>query len=454
MPVDGEAVRAPRRAGRWLGTLTLAAAALAGPLFILDRAIDYFDLNYQAGRSRVSDDRMLTRKEFSVRVTTNALGFREPRLPGPKPPGTIRIVALGDSFTQGYGVAEAEAYPRRLEALLRARDHAHAYEVFNLGVPGTNPRDYLGNLRAVGLAYEPDIVLVGVMGNDVQDVRVQYEFGTRFQSGILDEVRREITSPRASWKRLPSLLFPALYPFVWERVQSLRAKLAPPAAPRPPEAGADESPSPVTPPLIAASRWREVLLAFADRYQQRAAAESRLGRLSNDQIARIRPLLTGEESPFEGKEGEAPYWSLMALVQPDIMNDSVLLPPDYDASWERMIAMLRQIEQRAAARGARTIVVFVPAIHQVTLAAQAVFEERGLHWDPRTLTDTTFVDRLAAFGASSSVTVVDLLRPLRAQASQRLYFPEDGHWTPAGHELAAELLADAIRDQRATDKPR
>jgi hypothetical protein len=35
---------------------------------------------------------------------------------------------------------------------------------------------------------------------------------------------------------------------------------------------------------------------------------------------------------------------------------------------------------------------------------------------------------------------------------QRLYFRRDGHWTPAGHRLAAAILADTIRgvlDDRA-----
>src|SRR5262245_29171607 len=115
---------------RW-PELVLALAVLGFVLAALDRTVAWTDLGYRPARARPSDDRLLTRAEFDVRVATNALGFREPRLPSPKPAGVTRIVALGDSFTQGYGVAEDEAYPHALEARLAAR--GRRIEVLNLG---------------------------------------------------------------------------------------------------------------------------------------------------------------------------------------------------------------------------------------------------------------------------------------------------------------------------------
>src|SRR3569832_2929654 len=102
---------------RGVGPVLMLLLSLTGTLWVLDRTVSWLDLGYHPARGRPSDDRVLVSREFAVHVHTNALGFRERRLPGPKPAGTSRIVVVGDSFTQGYGVSEEEAFPRQLEAL-------------------------------------------------------------------------------------------------------------------------------------------------------------------------------------------------------------------------------------------------------------------------------------------------------------------------------------------------
>ncbi len=52
--------------------------------------------------------------------------------------------------------------------------------------------------------------------------------------------------------------------------------------------------------------------------------------------------------------------------------------------------------------------------------------------------------RLAAWSAQSGVPVIDLLPGFRAAANPHLYFNADPHWTPAGHALAAQLIADGM----------
>jgi len=73
------------------------------------------------------------------------------------------IVALGDSITSGLGVAADEAYPARLEILLR-RD-GYAYRVVNAGVSGDTTA---GGLRRVDwvLRAEPEIVILALGAND------------------------------------------------------------------------------------------------------------------------------------------------------------------------------------------------------------------------------------------------------------------------------------------------
>ena len=78
-------------------------------------------------------------------------------------PSKTRIVALGDSLTAGYGLRPADAFPARLERMLRERDHA--VEVINEGISGDDSRGGLSRLPRV-LAHNPDIVIVALGAND------------------------------------------------------------------------------------------------------------------------------------------------------------------------------------------------------------------------------------------------------------------------------------------------
>ena len=90
------------------------------------------------------------------------------------------------------------------------------------------------------------------------------------------------------------------------------------------------------------------------------------------------------------------------------------------------------------------MLVFAPAAQQVTAAARPYLESLGFEWDDRTLTDTTFADRLRALARAEDVPFVDLLPILRARRDDGLYFPKDGHWNPAGHAVVADVVAGAL----------
>ena len=60
----------------------------------------------------------------------------------------------------------------------------------------------MSHLQDPGLAYEPDMVIVTVMANDVQDRWVQREFGVQFASGVLADARRGVLDPSPAWTRI------------------------------------------------------------------------------------------------------------------------------------------------------------------------------------------------------------------------------------------------------------
>lgn len=105
-----------------------------------------------------------------VRVHVNALGFRDSRdYAVEKSPETFRILVLGDSVTFGHGCLFETTYPRLLEQRLRDRNPRVNWQVWNLAVPGYNTSQELAQLREVAAPWQPDLVIVGVFINDLDD---------------------------------------------------------------------------------------------------------------------------------------------------------------------------------------------------------------------------------------------------------------------------------------------
>lgn len=108
-----------------------------------------------------------------VPVRINALGLRDREVAVPKPPGVFRVLAVGDSVTFGFGVRLEDTYAKRLEARLNAglAGSSRRAEVINAGIEGTGLTYYSHFLRSMGPRLEPDLVLVGLVLNDIVEYR-------------------------------------------------------------------------------------------------------------------------------------------------------------------------------------------------------------------------------------------------------------------------------------------
>ena len=87
------------------------------------------------------------RETGSIRYRINSDGFRDRRYARPKPTSVFRVLVLGDSITFGYGVEQAESYPKLLESELAEVARSVPVEVLNLGVGGYNPYNELERLN-------------------------------------------------------------------------------------------------------------------------------------------------------------------------------------------------------------------------------------------------------------------------------------------------------------------
>jgi acyl-CoA thioesterase-1 len=73
------------------------------------------------------------------------------------------IVAVGDSLSEGLGVAEEFAYPALLEEKLQSG--GYHYQVINAGVSGETSSGTLARIKWV-LTLKPDIVILTIGAND------------------------------------------------------------------------------------------------------------------------------------------------------------------------------------------------------------------------------------------------------------------------------------------------
>jgi lysophospholipase L1-like esterase len=105
--------------------------------------------------------------EYSVRLQYNARGIRGPERSYAKPPGTYRIVVLGDSFIEGSSVAQEDRVTEKLEKLLNATQSSWRAEVIALGTGGYSTDQELLWLEGEGLRYQPDLIVLMFYFNDV-----------------------------------------------------------------------------------------------------------------------------------------------------------------------------------------------------------------------------------------------------------------------------------------------
>lgn len=117
-------------------------------------------------------------REGESYVRINRDGFRGPNFTTQKPPDTIRIAVLGDSYVEAIQVAEDKTFvdviQRKLKdcPLLKGKH----IQVMNFGVDGYGTAQELITLKRKVWAYHPDIVVLAIfLGNDIRNNSVVLE---------------------------------------------------------------------------------------------------------------------------------------------------------------------------------------------------------------------------------------------------------------------------------------
>lgn len=284
----------------------------------------------------------------------NEEGFRDRLYTRTPRPGTFRIIVLGNSVAFGYGVDVSDTFPKRLEEILNERHPETHFEVLNFSVNGYNAYNQEAQLQDVGLAYEPDLVLVQFSVGVIHNPTLHFDHQTQMHLGMIPAE----AFPNPS-QRIPPPEFPAL--------------------------------------VRACSKLRTCSW-FDERF--------------------LAPMRR-KAHPLPGLISVGPRE----------------LPPGPERDWLR--TRYREIEQTARSIGAEFAIVAFPYREQIYANASGRLEEQ-----------------LVELGREENWLLINLLPAFkRAAPKAPPLFLDTWHVTPAGHRIAAEVIADQLRDHGFLPEP-
>lgn len=107
--------------------------------------------------------------DHSISHRHNSAGWRDVEHTLDKPAHVFRILGLGDSYLWGQGVKREDICLTRLTGLLEGAVPNKKVETINAGLPAMNTVDQRNQLLERGLAYDPNLVIVHFVLNDVEE---------------------------------------------------------------------------------------------------------------------------------------------------------------------------------------------------------------------------------------------------------------------------------------------
>src|SRR2546423_2473486 len=337
-------------------------------------------------------------REFSYRVQTNSLGFRDREF-GLEKRARIRILALGDSFTFGFGVDGKQAWPKVLEANLRTA--GDEVEIANLGRPAGSPRDYAAIAEKAIPLLKPDLVIVAVLqGDDVAQMAdpPPPENVTQFPR-LEDTVTAH---PRL--RRITASLYPHLVAMV--------------------------------------DRFREPELF--DQWERHA--QRLLTNMDPTVKARFEKLDPGIREAFTSGQLN-PALIYESTSRPDYFLSNIdVNSPDTQRLILEMAKQLTRIDNAAVQHRAKAIIVSVPYGVYVSQNSLKTRQRLGFEVVPDMLTTSAGDEPIRRASEIAGLSFYDVTNEFRQASLQRnLFFELDGHFNAAGHELFAARLMPTIQ---------
>jgi hypothetical protein len=328
-------------------------------------------------------------REFVVPVQINRQGLRDVEHEYAKAPDVFRVLVIGDSFVEAMHVPLDATFGRLLEQQLNVDGAARHVEVVSAGVSGYGTASELLYFQHHGKRYQPDLVVLSFYpGNDVKN-----------NSPSLEDTLKPVYAADGALERVVGEA-PKKRPHGWRG-------------------------------LVARSKayhyLRQLLLV---RHPQLAHSLIRHGLLKGDAVR-----TAGEHDGIP-----VDYGVYAATVQ-----------PDWQDAWQHTERLLTGLQEAVAASGAQFAVAVIGTRDQVYPRSwqEIVSAHPRMHTESWDLDGPQHrVERWCAARGVPCLALAPAFRETAAHGGDPLYFRHDGHWTVAGHRLAANAIRDFLEQHR------
>ncbi|HEX8965582.1 MAG TPA: hypothetical protein VF820_04075 [Patescibacteria group bacterium] len=324
-------------------------------------------------------------KEFTVTTDISSQGLRNQMVQIPKPNNVYRILAVGDSFTFGWGVKLQQTWIKQLEQKLHIP--GKKIEIVNAAAPGMELADELLACKAYAGRMQADAVLIGV--NSTED------FAQRYLQSI-NEGNETI------WQKLWPTLFQINKPIIamdWLKSQQNS--------------------------VVTSSYWSNFSPAFAEQnptIKQKLSANM------------LQLFLYGEISPFP---------AITAYFYPDYY--TYVLQPQISqkaqSEFAQKIAEIKQdcIKNRPAAA------MFIPSEGFISQEGAEAMQLSGFTWDKKLL-NFNFDNIFKPMFTRAGIEYMSPLQDFRKNGCPDCFYPIDEHPTATGDAQLANYAYPFVED--------
>lgn len=326
-------------------------------------------------------------KEFKVTYTINQHGLRENDFPKEKPHKIYRMLFLGDSFTFGTGVSLEDTYVKRLERFLNETFDDRSFQTINAGVPayGLLVEDLY--LRSKGIELSPDLVIVNLSMTDFFDER-------RFSKiAIYDDEGKALRVP-------PPPQIKRYFPL----------------------------------------KFHNFLTNSSFSYNLFLKKQEDLWKLKERLFAKLRgeevPEHASQEPSFTPGDPDRDTFAITRNI------DDQLFFELFDPVAQRLLTIKKFLDER----NIPMLIVVIPSALQIS-ADEWQEGRKSMKLEEKLYPDKVFLE-VKKFAELHEISLIDPTPVLKEYSSQspqnKLYFDFDGHFTPTGHEMMAEIILNFL----------